>query len=281
MRAIEQIASNLELGDQGIWTARDQRDVSYPEAGNDVCFAVEDTSFWFRHRNAVLTELVNRTSRRQTFFDIGGGNGCVSKALQLSGLEVVLVEPGPTGALNARHRGVQTVVQSTLEDAGFAPQSLPSAGLFDVLEHIDNDAGFLRLIHSYLQPEGTLYVTVPAYNFLWPNDDVHAGHFRRYTTSTLSRLLTECGFTIEYSSYLFSLLVPPLFCLRSVPSWIGFRKMVSPSTTKKEHTGGSGLVSSVVKRILSAELKRITKGKRIPFGTSCIAVAKKQGITMR
>ncbi|MDA7629059.1 hypothetical protein N8843_10560, partial [Verrucomicrobia bacterium] len=68
----------------------------------------------------------------------------------------VLVEPGPAGAMNANHRGVKTVIQSTLEDAGFAPDSLPSAGLFDVVEHIDNDVDFLRLIHSYLQPQGTL-----------------------------------------------------------------------------------------------------------------------------
>ena len=124
---------------------------------------------------------------------------------------MVLVEPGPTGALNAKDRGVRTVVQSTLEDAGFAPESLPSVGLFDVVELIDNDAEFLRLIYSYLQPHGTLYVTVSAYNFLWSNDDVNAGHFRRYTITKLSSLLTECGFEIEYCSYLFSFLVPPLF----------------------------------------------------------------------
>lgn len=277
MPAIELITSNLERRDNGIWVARDQRDVSYPEAGNDACFAVEDTSFWFRHRNAVITELVTRTSPSDAFFDIGGGNGCVSSALQSTGIEVVLVEPGPKGALNARQRGIRTVVQSTLEDAGFAPGSLPSAGLFDVVEHIDNDEEFLRLMHSYLQPQGTLYLTVPAYNFLWSNDDVQAGHFRRYTTTTLSRLLIECGFTIEYSSYLFSFLVPPLWCLRSVPSWIGFRKSVSQATKEQEHTAGSGVAGAAVQRILSAELTRVTKGKRIPFGTSCIAVARKMG----
>lgn len=275
MPAIEQITSNLERRDNGIWVSRDQREVSYPETGNEACFALEETSFWFRHRNTVITELVKRTSPSDAFFDIGGGNGCVSSALQATGMEVVLIEPGSKGALNARHRGIQTVVQSTLEDAGFSPQSLPSAGLFDVVEHIGNDAEFLRLIHGYLQPHGTLYVTVPAYNFLWSSDDVNAGHFRRYTTATLSRLLVECGFTIKYSSYLFSFLVPPLFFLRSVPSWTGCRKSVSPATTMKEHTAGNGVVNAVVQRILSAELKRITEGKRIPFGTSCIAVAQR------
>jgi SAM-dependent methyltransferase len=275
MPPIEEITSNLERRDNGIWVARSQREVSYPEAGNDACFAVEDNSFWFRHRNEVITALVTRISRSATFFDIGGGNGCVSYALQSAGIEVVLVEPGPRGAQNAMGRGVRTVVQSTLEDAGFAPRSLPSAGLFDVVEHIDNDAEFLSLIHNYLQPNGTLYLTVPAYNFLWSNDDVNAGHFRRYTVPALSRLLTACGFRIEYSSYLFSFLVPPMFCLRTVPTWIGYRKSVSQTTNQKEHSAGGSMARGVIQWILSAELKRITGGKRIPFGTSCLAVARR------
>jgi hypothetical protein len=272
---LELIASKLELHDNGIWVARDQHDVSYPEDGNVACFAVEDDSFWFQHRNRVISELVKRISPKQTFFDIGGGNGCVSKALQATGIEVVLVEPGANGAMNAKRRGVRTVVQSTLEDAGFFHQSLPSAGLFDVIEHIRDDAGFLRLIRNYLQPQGTLYVTVPAYNFLWSNDDVRAGHYRRYTTGTLTRLLAECGFKIEYSSYLFSFLVAPIFCLRSVPSWAGFRKSLSMETSRTEHCAGRGATNAVVQKIMSAELKKIVLGKRIPFGTSCLAVAKK------
>ena len=277
MLDISQFTAGLEQREDDIWVARHQRDVSYPEEGNEACFAVEDTSFWFRHRNSVISELVNRTSPSDVFFDIGGGNGCVSNALQAAGREVVLVEPGPTGALNAKKRGVRTVIQSTLEDAGFADESLPSAGLFDVVEHIEDDAGFMRLIHSYLQPNGTLYITVPAYQFLWSNDDVRAGHFRRYTIKTLSSLLRECGFEVEYCSYLFSFLVPPLFLLRSVPSRTGFRKSVSHATTKKEHTAGTGLVGSVVQRLLNAELDRVREGRRIPIGTSCIAVARSNG----
>lgn len=275
MADIAAIAANLELRN-GIWVTRESGDVSYPAEGNENCFSVEDSSYWFQHRNRVIEHLVNARSPEQPFFDIGGGNGCVSHALQLSGLDVVLVEPGPSGARNAVRRGVQTVVQSTLEDAGFMPDSLPSVGLFDVLEHIETDLEFLKSIHRFLIPNGFLYVTVPAYRSLWSVDDVHAGHFRRYTVSSLQARLREAGFTVEYSTYLFSFLVPPIFLLRSLPSVLGLRNSVSKSRIRKEHSRGNKFSGAILDRCLQFELNRIKRGRRIPVGSSCLAIASKR-----
>ncbi len=175
------LASQLCQNPDGIWVASSQRGISYPEDGNDACFELEDNSFWFRHRNRVIVDLVRSFCPDELFFDIGGGNGCVAKALQDAGFRVALVEPGRGGVRNARLRGLETVVQSTLEDAGFAPESIGAAGIFDVLEHIESDGEFASMLHRYLRPDGYLFVTVPAYPFLWSVDDVHAGHYRRYT----------------------------------------------------------------------------------------------------
>lgn len=272
---ITEVTSNLVQNTEGIWVSRELRDISYPTSGNELCYSVEETSFWFQHRNQVITQLVQQHSSGKSFFDIGGGNGCVSHALQQSEVDVVLVEPGPVGAVNARTRGIQTVVQSTFEDAGFAAGSMPSAGIFDVLEHIEADEQFLQSLHYYLEPEGCLYITVPAYQFLWANDDDHAGHYRRYTTTSLEARLTAAGFQIIYSSYLFAFLVPPIFLFRSLPSRMGLRKAPSLTTTQKEHSQGKGLAAKLVGQCLQWESGRIEKQKKIPFGSSCIAVAQK------
>lgn len=275
MPDVSTIASNIEQREDGVWVAAGQRDVSYPHDGNDACLVVENTSFWFQHRNHVISQLVTDFSPDEDFFDIGGGNGCVSEALQAAGLEVVLIEPGPDGAKNAKQRGIRTVVQSTLEDAGFARDSIPSAGLFDVIEHIEDDAQFLKLIHRFLQPAGTLYVTVPTYQYLWSYDDVEAGHFRRYTHATISNLLKLCGFEIKYCSYFFSFLVAPVFLLRAVPSWLGLRRPATEESTRNEHSTGGGFVHSIVQRLLNSELDKIRRRQQIRFGTSCVAVAEK------
>lgn len=50
----------LRRDPDGYWIAREQPAVSYPEGDSDLCFGIEEGSFWFRHRNAVLIETVRR-----------------------------------------------------------------------------------------------------------------------------------------------------------------------------------------------------------------------------
>ena len=67
--------------------------------GNDLCFEIEENSFWFGHRNNCIIEMIKNypPTRNSPIFDVGGGNGFVAKGLLDAGLEVVLVEPGPAG----------------------------------------------------------------------------------------------------------------------------------------------------------------------------------------
>ncbi len=272
---LEAITSNLKQTDTGVWEARDQQAVSYPDEGNAVCYGLEDDSFWFKHRNAAITHLVQTHASGRAFFDIGGGNGFVALALQQAGVDVVLVEPGPQGVQHAAQRGVQQVVQATLDDAAFEPGSLPGAGLFDVLEHIEDDARFLKQLHRVLEPGGTLVLTVPAQGWLWSADDEHAGHHRRYSRRSLRRGLADAGFEVVFESALFGCLVWPLFLLRTIPSWFGRRQASSEATIQKEHATPTGWAGWVLMKLLARERRRLQQGKRVRLGTSCVAVARK------
>ena len=67
----------------GIWYSQNCiGDISYTIQGNNTCFELEDDSFWFQHRNKCLVPIVRKFDQNGYFFDIGGGNGCVSKAIQ-------------------------------------------------------------------------------------------------------------------------------------------------------------------------------------------------------
>src|SRR4029453_13054884 len=109
----------------------------------------------------------------------------------------------------------------------FRPGSLPAIGMFDVLEHIENDVAFLDSLHELLIPSGRIYVAVPAFGFLWSADDAAAGHFRRYTIGTLTKALASSGFIVDYSTYFFQWLWLPIFFFRTMPSVIGLRSTSS------------------------------------------------------
>lgn len=68
---------------------------------------------------------------------------------------------------------------------------------FDVLEHIEDDSAALKSWASWLKPQGTLLLSVPARMKLWTAGDEWAGHYRRYERDQLFDLLYASGFEIE------------------------------------------------------------------------------------
>ncbi len=263
----------------GIHFAVKQSDISYPEGGNQQWFQIEENSFWFKHRNNCILPLVQKYAPNELFFDIGGGNGFIAKWLEDNNVNTVLVEPGIQGCLNAKHRGLSNVVCSTLEDAEFKSNSIKSIGLFDVVEHTSNDVEFMKIIASNLADNGHVFITVPAYNCLWSNEDNDVGHFRRYTLKRMKKLLLKAGFEIQYASYIFSVLPIPIFFFRTIPSFLGLHK--NSNDLKKhqnEHKENRGFVNSILNKIWNCEIKQVAKGKKVCFGGSCLIVAKKREI---
>lgn len=272
---ITNYSSKLKIN-TGIYFSDNENIVSYPKSGNEKCFQIEENSFWFNHRNNCIVEGVLKYSPTSVFFDIGGGNGFVAKSLEDIGVNTVLIEPGVQGCLNAQKRGVENIICSTLENADFYEESISSIGLFDVVEHIENDFEFLKKIYSLLTNDGYVYITVPSYNFLWSHEDILAGHYRRYSRKEIEKVLRNVGFDIEYSTYIFSILTIPVFLFRVVPYRLFFKESPKNSDeNKKEHERKKGFISNLLDRIWRFEIKMIKNSKKIITGGSCFIIAKK------
>ncbi len=196
--------------------------------------------------------------------------------MQDDGLDAYLIEPGLDGSKNARHRGVNNVICSTIQEIGLDKKSIYSIGLFDVVEHIKEDKQFLNDINSYLKDEGYLYITVPAYDLLWSQEDIDAGHFRRYTISSITKILIDSGFKIEYSTYIFSILVVPIFLFR-----VFFKRLLHKKEkpkihkVKNDHEMKNIVLQKLFKKVFAFELFLIKKVIKIPFGGSCFIICKK------
>jgi SAM-dependent methyltransferase len=269
---LSDIFTNATPGADGIWRTERQSPVSYGDEGHENCIGVEERSFWFAHRNRCIAAAIQRhpPDPALPFIDAGGGNGVVAAMIRGLGYRVVLVEPGASGIRNARGRGLTELVQASIADIKVTQGSLGAIGIFDVLEHIPDDAAALRSLHGMLAKGGRIYATVPAHRWLWSSADVDAGHFRRYTRRRLLRLLEACGFDVDLCTYFFWPLPAPMILLRGLPEALHLRaRRPSRSRIASEHQHGGRLLEM----ILRPEATRLRLGRTIPWGASCIVVA--------
>jgi hypothetical protein len=270
------LASPLVVDGEGIWRpeASASRAVSYPGEAGAACFAVEDDSWWFFHRNEVILRAVVRFPPSGPVWDIGGGNGFVARALGAAGWPAVLVEAGEEACRQARGRGVKPVIRAAFEDLRFRKGGMAAAGLFDVLEHIEDRAGFLRRLHDALDGpgKGRLYLTVPAHAWLWSGEDAWAGHRLRFGRRALAAELEAAGFKVIFEAFFFSWL-SPLICLgRTLPCRAG--RLIGRKFGGQTRRVGAvhGRLRKGAVRFFAHELARLEKGDRIGHGASLLAV---------
>jgi SAM-dependent methyltransferase len=271
---VESLAPGLRAREDGVWVSACSAPVSFPSDAHAGCAALEDDSFWFGHRNAILLQALHAWEPAGAVFDVGGGNGCVTQALLQAGYDAVLLEPGPEGVRNAQARGIGTIICSTLKETGFKPAVLPAVGLFDVLEHIEDDVGFLTSLRQVMADGGRLYLTVPALGWLWSDADDSAGHCRRYTKQSVCQALDEAGFRLEYATYFFALLPLPILLFRTVPDRLRQRARSLQEQAVREHHPRSGLVRTALDHVSRLECQAVRRRRALPFGSSCLCVAR-------
>lgn len=274
---ISKIARNLVYQD-GIWVSKTHLKISYPAEANKIYSEIEEQSFWFTHRNEIILKVIQTfSSSAKSFVDIGGGNGYTAAFLSKNGYETLLVEPGLEGIVVAKQRGVTHLINSTLQDAGFSGKVFSNVGLFDVIEHVSDDVAFLKQVCRVLEDDGKVFVTVPAFNWLWSQNDVNAQHYRRYTIDSFRKAAESSGFRICYATYFFRLLPLAIFIFRSLPYLLGIRFKSLYSKAGKEHKSGHG--SRLMDITARSELSAVANKKRLFIGSSCLVVLEKSKLS--
>ncbi len=275
-----------KIDEHGIFISTVNTEISYPEDGNMECYDLEDSSPWFRFRNELIGCYLEKYSLNSgDFLDVGGGNGFQVRYIAEQGLvpgKAVLVEPGYLGCLNAKNRGCEFVYCGIFQDFPWEEYSIAMIGLFDVIEHIENDILFLNDLYDRLPQGARLFINVPAKRTLWSSVDVESGHFRRYEENDLDRITTKTRFKVLDWSYYFKFYELPLFAARVVPERLGiFRKndkdlaKVMQANNKNLRRGNEGLLASYFSWRHRKSIEKIRAGEVINSGTSLFFVLEK------
>jgi methyltransferase family protein len=81
--------------------------------------------------------------------------------------------------------------------------------MLDVIEHVEDDAGFVRsVVDELLVPGGFALVSVPAWSELFTSHDVGLRHHRRYSPASCRKLLQGAGLEVVREGGLFHTLLP-------------------------------------------------------------------------
>ncbi|MEI7595871.1 MAG: hypothetical protein WCK02_09005 [Bacteroidota bacterium] len=255
------------------------KDISYPEEGNNIFYDFENKSIWFNLRNELISKLIRKYSIKGDFLDIGGGNGFqLSKIKNLNVFsKIILCEPGYQGCLNARKRNIEYVYNLRFQTFPFKDFDIQAIGLFDVIEHLENDVDFLNQLYDYLPIGAKVYITVPSMKMLWAEIDSLSGHHRRYNKKDIARLKRGIRFKLLDSGYFFSLFFLPLFFFRVIPYVFGVRKGEAEifSSEVKNHTNENKLVKFVMNFFYFINIWCFKRSIKSLFGSSLYIVLEK------
>ncbi len=246
---------------------------------------LEQEHWWFAARRHIVAQTLRRLlparpdrpdRSDRKILDLGCGTG---------GMLIMLTEFGRVCGMDlsedairycreALPRERQGDVDLRVGDISVAPPSgaeWDTITAFDVIEHLDDDAGILRQVHASLADDGLFVCTVPAFQFLWgPHDDLNH-HRRRYSAVLLRQRLHEAGFKPLYLSYFNFWLFPLVAAVRVGRRLLPFKEKVP----KSDITMPSGLVNRILTAIFTSEAA-VLRFTSVPVGVSLLAVCVKQ-----
>ncbi len=157
----------------------------------------------------------------------------------------------------------------------FRSGSFDVVAAFDVLEHLDPEAGALSEFMRVLRPGGKLLLSVPAYQWAWTSHDDLNHHYRRYTRGRAVGAVEGAGFFVVRSSYIFAGSLPA-FAVARLRTRLKERRVVGPPRP----TGPLQLpaISQAQERVLEVATsvdRRLVAKWDLPFGSSVIVGAEK------
>lgn len=220
---------------------------------------------WELSRIDCIFKEVKKLGDFNTVLDIGCGDGYFDERLleefdnikSLYGVDIYLEKPYSSG------KGCWT---NSFDD--ISGKKFDIIFMMDVLEHIEDDKGFMKRVYNMLNDDGRIVFTVPAFMRLFSLHDEELKHFRRYDRHMLKDTLSGTGLKITDQSYFY-------FCL-IILRLLTWNKTENLSMWENDE---SSLKTKLVRSVLNCDysiLRFFSKFKIYIGGLSLLAIIEKE-----
>jgi len=233
-------------------------------------FEREMSSWWYVARRSLLREFVSQAlseKREARILDMGGN------------AELAFAQPSPFRVVNQHStlassafqqlHGASNMVCSSPDELAFSSNCFDVVVAGDFLQSVPDDRTALRELRRVLKDGGLLCLTVPAYAFLWGEEDERRGNYRRYRTSELRRKVTTCGFEVQRASYFVTAPFLPLVLGRFANS------IFRTSTRSDRRTSKRARIANAAMTLLLDGERQALHHINLPFGTTVVCWARK------
>ena len=235
----------------------------------------EERHFWFRGFRWFVKPLIHHVLNGQSharILDCGCGTGANLALFERCGTSYGF-DRSVTGLYIGRQLGRRRLVRATVTSAPFASEAFDLVTSFDVLYSLEkpDERAAVAEMFRLTRPGGHVLINVAAMEVLHGDHSVLSHEVRRYTRDTLSRVVTDAGFTIERLTYTNTTLFLPLAIIRTMHR----RRGVAPEAeARREISIPLQPVNAVLSAVLFLEslwLRRFDS----PFGSSLLCLARK------
>lgn len=236
-------------------------------------FEVEKAHWLMRGRRAIVLDMLSRHLKRPgaRVLDFGCGSGISVSSLSGAGFDTHGVDFSEEAINFGTTQGIKNLQSIVDEQLPFPDASFDAVTCMDVLEHLKDEQPALSEMRRVLKPGGLLIIMVPAYEFLWGQQDEIAHHYRRYTLGRLIEVVRHDSLMPLVKRSYFNTFLFPVVAVVRCGSWI------LGLTPKRE--SDFDLNNRVINAILGAifAFERVFLRKlNLPFGVSVLLITRKE-----
>jgi 2-polyprenyl-6-hydroxyphenyl methylase/3-demethylubiquinone-9 3-methyltransferase len=160
----------------------------------------------------LLRQEAERRPNALRIFDVGCGNGSLTRALQQHGYDVMGIDASKEGIEHARlaYPGIEFHVCSVYDDLAARFGRFPIIISLEVVEHLTDPFTYARRLFDLVEPGGIALVSTPYHGYAknlllslvghwdthWQTLNAPGWHIKFFSRATLASLLDGAGFEV-------------------------------------------------------------------------------------